>query len=106
MAVGANRVGPPAALENRSPGDVHRRSHLPGTRSVTAVTGFLPDVQAQRDYRGVALDEVGVTGFRTRLGVRRQDGALQQTVAKAELCVALGALERGTHMSRFVAALD
>lgn len=65
----------------------------------------LPDVQASGEHRGIALDEVGIAGLSYPLRVRDPDGLTQETVAEAELVVALAASERGTHMSRFVEAL-
>ena len=65
----------------------------------------LPDVQGGGEHRGVALDEVGISGLSYPLHIRDGEGSTQQTVAEAELVVALAASERGTHMSRFVEAL-
>ncbi|HYM44850.1 MAG TPA: GTP cyclohydrolase FolE2 [Solirubrobacteraceae bacterium] len=65
----------------------------------------LPDVQAGADERGVALDDVGISGLRYPATVECADGSLQQTICEAQLAVALAAPTRGTHMSRFVEAL-
>ena len=65
----------------------------------------LPDVQAGGDERGVALDDVGITGLRYPATVECADGSVQQTICEAQLSVALAAPTRGTHMSRFVEAL-
>lgn len=65
----------------------------------------LPDVQASGDRRGVALDDVGITGLRYPIVVECANGNRQQTVCEAQLTVALAAQARGTHMSRFVEAL-
>ncbi|HEV7939072.1 MAG TPA: GTP cyclohydrolase FolE2 [Solirubrobacteraceae bacterium] len=69
------------------------------------VEGTLPDVQAGDDERGVALDEVGISGLRYPATIECADGSLQQTICEAQLAVALAAPTRGTHMSRFVEAL-
>lgn len=66
---------------------------------------LLPDVQARADDRGVALDDVGISGIRYPVTVECADGSAQQTICEAQLTVALMAHERGTHMSRFVEAL-
>lgn len=65
----------------------------------------LPDVQASGDKRGVALDDVGISGLRYPMNVECADGSVQRTVCVAQLAVALAAPTRGTHMSRFVEAL-
>jgi GTP cyclohydrolase I len=69
------------------------------------VERMLPDVQAGGDERGVALDDVGISGLRYPATVECADGSLQQTICEAQLAVALEGPTRGTHMSRFVEAL-
>jgi GTP cyclohydrolase IB len=69
------------------------------------VEQMLPDVQALGDKRGVALDDVGISGLRYPVTVECADGSLQRTICEAQLAVALAAPTRGTHMSRFVEAL-
>lgn len=66
----------------------------------------LPDVQAEPDARGVPIEEVGIEGLSYPLTVVEQSGGAQRTVGEAELVASLPASERGTHMSRFVEALD
>jgi len=65
----------------------------------------LPDTQAGGDQRGVALDDVGISGLRYPTTVECADGSLQQTICEAQLAVPLAEQVRGTHMSRFVEAL-
>ncbi len=65
----------------------------------------LPDVQVGGDERGVALDDVGISGLRYPATVECADGSSQPTICEAQLAVALPASTRGTHMSRFVEAL-
>lgn len=67
---------------------------------------LLADVQAQFDARGVAIDEVGIDQVCYPITVSRPDGTNQQTVAEVEAVTALGANERGTHMSRFMEVLE
>lgn len=67
-----------------------------------AVLQALPDVQANGDDRGVALDAVGVSGVTFPVKVLAGDGSEQPTIAEAQLTVALAADVKGTHMSRFV----
>lgn len=64
----------------------------------------LPDIQDERDTRGVALDSVGVSGVRTP--IRVADGEVDATgVGSAEFVVTLAPDRRGTHMSRMVETL-
>jgi GTP cyclohydrolase FolE2 len=65
----------------------------------------LPDVQAQFDARGIALNEVGIDGLSYPIDVCERHGTKRATVAEAELVASLDADVRGTHMSRFVEAL-
>lgn len=65
----------------------------------------LPDVQGATDTRGVAIDEVGVSGLRYPLTF--DDGVTYQSgVAAVEMTVGLPADRRGTHMSRMVQAVE
>lgn len=66
----------------------------------------LPDAQAEFDARGVGIDEVGIDGLSYPITVRQREGAFQSTVAEAELAASLDPTVRGTHMSRFVEALN
>jgi len=65
----------------------------------------LPDVQAGGDERGVALDDVGISGLRYPATIECANGSSQQTICEAKFAVALAEQTRGTHMSRFVEAL-
>ncbi|MGE5793501.1 MAG: GTP cyclohydrolase FolE2 [Bacteroidota bacterium] len=67
---------------------------------------FLPDVQGRADDRALAIDRVGVRRLRHPITVARADGTAQPTVAEFEMYVALPALVKGTHMSRFVEVLQ
>lgn len=65
----------------------------------------LPDVQGGSDTRGVAIDEVGVSGL--RYPTTFDDGILEQSgIAEIEVTVGLSADRRGTHMSRMVLGVD
>lgn len=65
----------------------------------------LPDVQGGSDTRGVAIDEVGVSGL--RYPTTFDDGVLEQSgIADFEITVGLPADRRGTHMSRMVQAVE
>lgn len=66
----------------------------------------LPDVQSELDHRGIAIDEVGVSGIRYPISVYDAEHGKQNTVATAALSVELSPERRGTHLSRFVEVLE
>ena len=66
---------------------------------------FLPDVQGGSDIRNVAIQRVGVKSLRHPLHVVSPAGP-QPTVATVDMYVALPAHQKGTHMSRFIEALQ
>lgn len=66
----------------------------------------LHDVQSERDTRGIAIEQVGVTDLRYPLMIRDRAPQPQQAVATHTLSVALPADAKGTHMSRFLQALE
>ena len=70
-----------------------------------AAPAATPDVQGRRDERGVALDGVGIRGLRYPIVIATPHGP-QPSIARWELTVPLEAARRGTHMSRFVEALE
>ncbi len=59
------------------------------------------DIQSQHDGRGLALQDVGIAGLRHRVltGDSRDQS---HVVATVEVGVAVGAHQKGTHMSRLV----
>lgn len=65
----------------------------------------LEDVQGRADARGIALDEVGVTGLRYPIVVCDRNGTKQDTIGQITMSVALPADVKGTHLSRFVEVL-
>ncbi|MBX3733795.1 MAG: GTP cyclohydrolase I FolE2 [Verrucomicrobiae bacterium] len=67
----------------------------------------LTDKQNERDHRQLRIDKVGVRGLRFPAQVRDKDAeTLQNTVATVGLFVDLPHEFKGTHMSRFVEALN
>jgi GTP cyclohydrolase I len=70
------------------------------------VITIIEDVQAQEDARGVALDQVGVSGIRYPIIVLDRAHERQQTVATLALSVSLPPEVKGTHMSRFIEVLE
>lgn len=65
----------------------------------------LEDVQGQVDARGVAIDDVGIRGFRHPVTVCQREGSVQATVAEVSLAADLSPSTRGSHLSRFVELL-
>ncbi len=66
----------------------------------------LVDMQAAPDDRQIALDKVGVSGLKTPIVVLDRDHERQSTVAEVTLSVNLPHHFKGTHMSRFIEALE
>ena len=68
----------------------------------------MTDTQNESDHRGLAIDRVGIRGLRHPLRVRDAvaGSADQPTVSTMALAVDLPAHLKGTHMSRFVEALN
>ncbi len=66
----------------------------------------MPDVQASRDARRVAIDRVGVKDVTYPIRLRTPDGGEQSTVAVVNMYVSLPHHQKGTHMSRFLEVLN
>jgi GTP cyclohydrolase I len=66
----------------------------------------LHDMQSRRDYRELRIDKVGVRGLRFPIQVRDKALSVQNTVATIGMFVDLPKEFKGTHMSRFVEALN
>lgn len=66
----------------------------------------MPDVQASRDTRKVAIDRVGVKDVTYPMRLRTREGGTQHTVARINMYVALPHYQKGTHMSRFLEVLN
>jgi len=66
----------------------------------------MPDVQAARDVRHVAIDRVGVKDVIYPIRLRTPDGGEQTTVATVNMYVGLPHHQKGTHMSRFLEVLN
>lgn len=64
------------------------------------------DVQSRQDERGIALDQVGVTGLRYPIVVLDKDHEKQSTIANITMSVNLPHHFKGTHMSRFLEVLN
>jgi GTP cyclohydrolase I len=66
----------------------------------------LRDRQSERDHRQLAIDKVGVRNLRFPIQVRDKAHAVQNTVATIGMFVDLPEEFKGTHMSRFIEALN
>jgi GTP cyclohydrolase I len=66
----------------------------------------LHDRQSERDHRELDIDKVGVRHLRFPIQVRDQAHTVQNTVATIGMFVDLPRHFKGTHMSRFIEALN
>ncbi len=66
----------------------------------------LTDTQSERDDRNLPIDRVGVRGLRFPVQVRDKAHSVQNSIATVSLAVDLPHDHKGTHMSRFVEALN
>lgn len=66
----------------------------------------MKDVQKERDLRNIPLKNVGVKNLKWPVILMEKAGGNQQTVAKIAMSVDLPHDIRGTHMSRFVEAIN
>ncbi len=66
----------------------------------------MEDVQKQQAEIAMPIDRVGIKGIRLPIIVRDRESGIQNTVAEVSLSVDLPAEFKGTHMSRFVEALE
>ncbi len=67
---------------------------------------MLSDVQQRPDERGVEIDQVGVSNVRYPLTLPLREGGEFNTVADLSMTVSLPHYQKGTHMSRFMIALN
>lgn len=67
---------------------------------------ILKDTQNEPDHRRIAIDRVGVKNLRYPFQIRDKNNAMQNTIATVTLTVDLPHHFKGTHMSRFVEALN
>lgn len=66
---------------------------------------LLPDIQARRDTRDIAIDRVGVRSIVYPVRIESATLGVQHTVASIDMYVGLAGEEKGTHMSRFLELL-
>jgi len=67
---------------------------------------MLPDLQSHEDRRGIHIDQVGVSNVRYPLTLPLRAGGEFNTVANLSMTVSLPHYLKGTHMSRFMIALN
>ena len=67
---------------------------------------MLPDIQRAQESRGIEIDNVGVANVRFPFSLPRRDGTECNTVANVSMGVRLDLANRGTHMSRFMTAIN
>ncbi len=73
--------------------------------NVLTAMQWLPDVQAQEDFRQQRIDAVGVKGVRYPVMVQSGARAVP-TIATFSMTVALAPELKGTHMSRFIELIE
>lgn len=66
----------------------------------------LKDTQNEPDHRKIDIDRVGVKSLRYPIQIRDKAKSLQSTIANVTLTVDLPHHFKGTHMSRFIEALN
>ena len=66
----------------------------------------LKDIQNEPDFRQIPIDRVGVKDLRYPIQIRDKAHTTQSTIATVALTVDLPHHYKGTHMSRFVEALN
>ena len=67
---------------------------------------MLPDLQNSSDRRGIDIDQVGVSNVRYPLTLPLRTGEEFNTVANLSMTVSLPHDLKGTHMSRFMVAIN
>src|SRR5262245_50073067 len=76
-------------------------THMKAMQKIT----LLPDVQSRVDERELPIDAVGIRSVRIPITVH-SGWRTQPTIATLAMTVALPAIAKGTHMSRFVELLE
>ncbi len=78
---------------------------MPITKPVSS-SASMPDVQALRDSRQIAIEKVGVKDVTYPMLLATKEGGEQTTIASINMYVALPHCQKGTHMSRFLEVLN
>ncbi len=67
---------------------------------------MLPDIQKSQDTRGIEIDQVGVVNVHYPLTLPLRGGGEFNTVADLSMGVSLSHCHKGTHLSRFMIAIN
>lgn len=67
---------------------------------------MIADVQSAQDTRNLPIQQVGIKHLRYPVRIANKNHSLQTSVGEYSLSVALPADRKGTHMSRFIEALE
>ena len=81
-------------------------NNMTNTNDAHSGVSPLPDTQKSSDARGIEIDQVGVSNVRYPMTLPLRDGGEFNTVASLSLTVSLPHAQKGTHMSRFMVALN
>jgi GTP cyclohydrolase I len=73
--------------------------------NVSGMLGKMIDIQKQKDYRNIPIDQVGIKNLKYPIKVLDRKNGFQHTVATINMYVDLPHHSKGTHMSRFVELL-
>jgi len=76
------------------------------TRTAQEPSEHLHDKQSEADHRKIPINRVGVKGLRHPMCVRDKEHETQETIALIDMSVDLPHHFKGTHMSRFIEALN
>ncbi len=82
------------------------RSHSNNFPTLNPENHMLPDLQNNKDQRGIDIDQVGVSNVRYPLTLPLRQGEEFGTVANLSMTVSLPHYLKGTHMSRFMTAIN
>jgi len=79
---------------------------MPDSPELSPATATLPDIQKTPDERNIPIDKVGVRGVKFPIVVLDRANERQHTIGNFTLTVDLPSHFKGTHMSRFLEALN
>uniref|UniRef100_A0A7C4XUE2 GTP cyclohydrolase FolE2 n=1 Tax=Caldisericum exile TaxID=693075 RepID=A0A7C4XUE2_9BACT len=66
----------------------------------------MKDVQSEKDYRNIPIEKVGVSSIKYPIRVMDRENGFQDTISEIDIYVDVPGDYRGTHMSRFIDALN
>lgn len=71
-----------------------------------SISSALPDTQNLTDHRRLPIRKVGVRSIEVPIKLHLQSGFQSNSIANLGLAVSLDAAQKGTHMSRFIEAIE